>query len=158
MPDPIRILYLEDDPKDAALVKTRLEEAGVPCAIHVVDTRDVYMAAINRGGIDLILADYKVPGYDGMQALAFAKEHCPGVPFIFVTGTMGDEKAAMTIRLGAVDYLLKDRLERLPSAVRHAVDEAQSAAAHRGRATRHAVTVRMPCMDGFSLPPQQMSQ
>ena len=131
MPDPIRILYLEDDPRDAALVKTRLEEAGVPCAIHVVDTRDVYMAAINRGGIDLILADYKVPGYDGMQALAFAKEHCPGVPFIFVTGTMGDEKAAMTIRLGAVDYLLKDRLERLPDAVTRGVNEAEAATARK---------------------------
>src|SRR5579862_9564012 len=93
MTPPLRILSLEDDPKDAELIQALLEEAKLSCAVRRVDTKSEFVAAIEKGDIDLILADYTLPAFDGLSALKLALENCPDVPFIFVSGTLGEEVA-----------------------------------------------------------------
>lgn len=121
----LRVLHLEDSVPDAELIKATLEEDGVPSAPIRVDTRDEYLAALDRGGFDVILADYSLPGFDGISALTLAKERCPELPFIFVSATLGEELAIDTLKRGATDYVLKQRLSRLGPAVRRAIQEIQ---------------------------------
>jgi two-component system cell cycle sensor histidine kinase/response regulator CckA len=122
----IRILHLEDDPMDSELVQARLEEAGLACRMTLVQTRAEFDAALHRNEFDIILADYRLPMYDGMSALRRVLEVCPDVPFIFVSGTMGEEAAIEALTKGATDYVLKQSLMRLGSAVRRALNEAQN--------------------------------
>ncbi|MFH0725823.1 MAG: response regulator, partial [Pseudomonadota bacterium] len=126
----IRILHLEDDPADAELVQARLEEAGLSCRITLVQTRDEFDEALRRDGYDIILADYRLPMYDGMSALRLAQELRPDIPFIFVSGTMGEEAAIEGLTEGATDYVLKQRLLRLASAVKRALHEAENRREH----------------------------
>ena len=123
MTSPLRILHLEDDPIDAALVQATLEAGGIACAIHCVQHRDEYVAALEHGGIDLILSDYSMPAFDGMSALQIACAKWPAIPLIFVSGTLGEERAIDSLRNGATDYVLKERLTRLVPAVRRAMQE-----------------------------------
>jgi PAS domain S-box-containing protein len=123
----LRILHLEDDPADAALVAETLRSEGIPCQIVNVDKRDAFDAALEQGGIDLILADYHLPSFDGVTAHAMAAARRPLVPFIFVSGTLGEDIAVERLKNGAVDYVLKQRLSRLPSSVRRAIREAEDA-------------------------------
>jgi PAS domain S-box-containing protein len=119
MPQRLRILSIEDDPKDTQLLQDVLETGDIVCEMTRVDTRDAMMAAMEQGGIDLILADYTLPSFDGISALKIALQICPEVPFIFVSGTLGEEVAIEALKLGAIDYVLKTRLSRLlPSVVR----------------------------------------
>ena len=117
MRQPLRILSVEDDPKDTALIQDLLETEGIVCKITRVDTEAALLASIEQGGINLILADYSLPSFDGISALKFAMKFCPEVPFIFVSGALGEEVAIEALKIGATDYVLKTRLSRLVPSV-----------------------------------------
>jgi len=131
MKTPIRTLHLEDDRQDAELVASMLHGGGIDAVIDVVDTRSGFGEKIARGGYDLILADYQLPQFDGLEALAMAQRIRPDVPLIIVSGVMGEEAAIDSMRSGATDYVLKTRLSRLVPAVRRALQEAQERAEKR---------------------------
>jgi two-component system cell cycle sensor histidine kinase/response regulator CckA len=124
----LRILHLEDDERDAELARETLQAEGIACDVVRVETSMDFVAALQRGDFDIILADYKLPAFDGFSALAMVKEQCPDVPFIFVTGSMGEETAIDSLKRGATDYVLKDRLSRLVPAVQRALREAEEVA------------------------------
>jgi signal transduction histidine kinase len=125
---PLRLLHLEDDPVDAELITTTLIEGGIPCQSQIVDTRQAFVAALKEGRMDLILADYSIPGFDGMTALTLARQHCPDVPFLFVSATIGEELAIDAMHQGATDYVLKQRLGRLVPSVQRALRELEDRA------------------------------
>jgi signal transduction histidine kinase/DNA-binding response OmpR family regulator len=115
----LRILHLEDDPKDAELAQTMLEAEGFACQVTRVETRVDFCASLARDGLDIILADYTLPSFDGISALRIAAEKRPELPFIFISGSLGEEVAIEALNIGATDYVLKTRLSRLvPAAVR----------------------------------------
>src|ERR1041384_3922660 len=118
MKSELNILHLEDDDNDYELIRSLLSREGLPCALNRVKNREGFAAAIERGGFDLVFSDFSIPGFDGLKALALAREKFPQVPFLFVSGTLGEEVAIDTLRAGATDYVLKDRLSRLAPAVR----------------------------------------
>ena len=120
------MLHLEDSPRDAEVIRHQLDAEGVSCDILVVDSKDSFEAALTQEPFDLILSDYNLPGYDGIAALTHAQQARPDVPVILISGTVGDEEAVKCLHLGATDYLLKDRLERLVSAVQRAIQEAET--------------------------------
>ncbi len=120
----MRILYLEDDPRDAELVEAALQADGFACHTTRADNQADFVRFLRQGGFDLILADYTLPLFDGISALKIAQEVCPGVPFIFVSGTLGEEMAIEALKLGATDYVLKTRLSRIAPSVRRALREA----------------------------------
>src|SRR3984893_318278 len=124
MRHPLRILSIEDDPKDAELIQSMLETEDIACEVTRVDTQAALVASLEQGGIDLILADYSLPSFDGISALKFATKACPDVPFIFVSGTLGEEVAIEALKIGATDYVLKTSLSRLVPLVRRALREA----------------------------------
>lgn len=119
----LRVLCLEDEPKDAELTESILEDAGYNLLINRYDNEKEFLAAIRCNEYDIILADYKLPGFDAPSALRLAKKICPEIPFICVSGTMGEDVAVDLLKQGATDYVLKDRMQRLPSAVQRALDE-----------------------------------
>lgn len=121
----LRILVLEDSPAHVELTEHVLRHSGLDFAFSAVDTREGFEAELRRQKPDLILSDYSLPGFDGSAALEIAKQMAPDVPFIFVTGTLGEEVAIETLKQGATDYVLKTRLNRLVPAVRRALREAQ---------------------------------
>jgi signal transduction histidine kinase len=131
MKPPIRILLLEDDPKDAGLVESTLKAAGIRCSILRARGRDDFVAALEQGGIDLILCDYTLPGFDGISALEIARASRPEAPFVFVSGTLGEERAIESLKKGATDYVLKERLSRLAPAVTRAMQEVGERAERR---------------------------
>jgi signal transduction histidine kinase len=128
MKSPLRILHLEDNQADAELVREMLLAEEIDCAVTCVKSPEDYARALEVGDFDLILTDFSLPRFDGLSALSLAREKRPGTPTIFVSGTMGEEAAIRCLQQGATDYVLKDRLARLPSAVRRAVTEAQELA------------------------------
>ncbi|MEP6960413.1 MAG: response regulator [Nitrospirota bacterium] len=123
MKTPLRLLHLEDNPVDAELITATLLEGNIPCQSRLVDTRQAFVAALKEGRMDLILADYSIPGFDGMTALTLAHQHCPDVPFLFVSATIGEELAIDAMHQGATDYVLKQRLGRLVPSVQRALRE-----------------------------------
>ena len=127
----MRILYLEDEPKDAELVQASLEAEGIVCELTRADTQPGFLAFLQQGGFDLILADYTLPLFDGISALRIAQENCPEVPFIFVSGTMGEELAIEALKQGATDYVFKTRLSRIAPSVRRALREAEERSERR---------------------------
>jgi len=127
MRQPLRILSLEDDPNDAGLIQAALEADGIACELIRVDTQSAFEASIGES-IDVILADYTLPSFDGLSALKHAMSVCPEVPFIFVSGTLGEEVAIETLKIGATDYVLKTRLSRLAPSVLRALREADERA------------------------------
>ncbi|MDO8351311.1 MAG: GAF domain-containing protein [Gallionella sp.] len=120
---PLRILLLEDSPTDAELNERMLRRAGIDFVALRVEDHATFVAALDTFRPDIILADYSLPGFDGLQALSIVRERSPDLPCIFVTGALGEERAVEAIKQGANDYLLKDRLARLPAAVLHALKE-----------------------------------
>jgi len=121
-----QILHLEDDAIDAELVQAALDSANILYKITRVQTSGEFSGALHKGGYDLILADYRLPNYDGISALSFVRERYPDIPFIFVSGTMGEDAAIQALTEGATDYVLKQKLSRLAPAVRRALRDAEN--------------------------------
>ena len=128
MKAPLHILQLEDEPLDAALEKSTLQSEGIECETIRVHNHDDFVAALENGGIDLILSDYSLPAFDGVSAAKLVKARWPAIPLILVSGTIGEERAVEALQNGATDYVLKERLFRLGPAVRRAMAEVD----HRG--------------------------
>jgi len=124
------VLHVEDDPVDRELVAATLDAQGLTCDIVAVDTRDAFVAALDSGGFDVILADDRLPRFNGQAALALAVERVPDVPFIFVSGTLGEEIAVERLKAGATDYVLKQRLARLGSSIVRALRDARQRREH----------------------------
>jgi two-component system cell cycle sensor histidine kinase/response regulator CckA len=118
-----RILHLEDDPADRELIRETLGAEGITVDLVQVDTREKFQEALAHDSIVLILSDFALPHFDGFAALKLAQEKRPNLPFIFVSGTLGEEAAIESLRRGATDYVLKQRLSRLGPAVRRALEE-----------------------------------
>ena len=132
----LRILHLEDDATDSALVRETLEAGGFPCELTRVDTQPAFCASLEQGGFDLILADYTLPSFDGLSALRLATERRPELPFIFVSGTLDEEVAIESLKVGATDYVFKTKMSRIVPSVRRALREAEERtrrARRRGR-------------------------
>ncbi|KAA0121354.1 response regulator [Methylobacterium sp. P1-11] len=128
---PLRILHLEDSDLDAELIEAELESLGHPIAIERVMTRDAFARAAVAGRHDLILADYVLPTFDGVSALGIARAQCPDTPFIFCSGTLGEDVAVEALKNGATDYVVKQRLDRMPRTIVRALAEARSRADKR---------------------------
>jgi PAS domain S-box-containing protein len=137
---PVRILHLEDDDNDAELIRRALGKTGMAAEITRVVKADSYANALQRSSFDVIISDYTLPGFDGGSALVLAKQQCPETPFIFVSGTIGEEAAIDSLKRGATNYVLKDRLNRLGPAVQLALEE--SAERRRLRHAENAVRER----------------
>ncbi len=131
----IRILHLDDNPLDARLVAMMLEieSERLPATIYHVQTKEEYLSALGRRDFDLILSDYCIAGYDGEQALEAAREICPEIPFIMVTGELSEGLASEVLRRGAADYVLKERIFRLIPAIERATAKSNRS----GRAARN---------------------
>ena len=127
----LNVLHLEDSLPDFEIIGELLKDGGYDLTAYRVETEEELVLALTRGGYDIILADFKLPGFDGLAALRLSVEICPYIPFICVSGSIGEETATELIKQGAVDYVLKDRLERLPFAIRRALDEAEEKNARR---------------------------
>lgn len=124
MKSTLRILNLEDNPMDAELNQAMLLARWPHSEFHRVLNRKDFVAALERG-VDLILCDFTMPGFNGREALTIAREKSPHVPFIFVSGTIGEDTAIEVLKSGATDYVLKHRLMRLIPAVDRALREVQ---------------------------------
>lgn len=122
----IRFLHLEDAPSDAELIQAEMKRAGLDGEWLCVDNETDFKRALSDFQPDIVLADYKLPTYDGARALQASQSFDPLLPYIVVTGTLGEEKTVELMRNGAVDYVLKDRLARLPEAIRNALKNAES--------------------------------
>ena len=129
--EPLQILMLEDVATDAELIRAELESEDIAFEARRVTARDGFELALEAGDLDLILVDYNLPAFDGMEALEMALERRPDVPVVFVSGAIGEERAIETLRQGATDYVLKDKLSRLGPAVKRALREAQERRARR---------------------------
>lgn len=123
-----RILILEDESWDAELAQRLLSDAGLSFTAIVVDTQASFVEQLAAFQPDVILSDYHLPGFSGKKALGIAQEQCPQIPFIIWSGVLGDEAAVELIKLGATDYVLKDRPARLPSAIQRAIAQAEQRA------------------------------
>lgn len=125
MSDSLRILIVEDVPADAELMQYELQDGGLKCLVHRVETESAFVSALSEFSPDVILSDYSLPRFDGETALLIARQRVPDTPFIFVTGALGEELAIDLLRKGATDYVLKNRLARLPIAVSRALREVE---------------------------------
>jgi PAS domain S-box-containing protein len=120
----LNILHLEDNDADAELVAIALRRHNLSCEIERVTSREEFMSALEHGELDLILSDFSIPDFDGLSALRMAREKRPALPFVFVSGTIGEETAIEALQCGASDYVFKHRLPRLAPAVQRAVADA----------------------------------
>jgi PAS domain S-box-containing protein len=123
----MNLLHLEDSDTDAEIMAMLIRREWPKCAIRHVATAVEYEQALDQGGFDLILSDYSLPGFDGLSALAMARARFPQTPFVFLSGTIGEERAVEALKRGATDYVLKDRPTRLVPTIRQAfalIDEA----------------------------------
>ncbi|HEX9046967.1 MAG TPA: PAS domain S-box protein, partial [Verrucomicrobiae bacterium] len=128
MKAPLRILHLEDDPDEAIFVRDQLEHDDLAADVHHVGTRLDFIKALSEQSWDLVLADYHLPEFTGLDALKIVRAKAPMVPFILMSGTIGEQAAIEGLKAGATDYILKQHRDRLPSAVRRAVVEARERA------------------------------
>jgi PAS domain S-box-containing protein len=123
---PLRVLHLEDNDYDAELVRRRLADEGFTPEFTRVMKRESYLAALEQGQFDLILSDYSMPGFNGGSALALAQERRPQTPFIFVSGTLGENRAVEVLKMGASNYVSKNRLDRLAPSIRQALQDSET--------------------------------
>jgi len=133
----LRILVLEDVADDVELINRELRKSGLAFRCKRVDTREDFVRELEHNPPDLIFSDHGLPTFHGFSALAIARNQCPDVPFIFVTGSQGEEMAAETFKGGATDYILKDRLSGLVPAVQRALHLGEERA--RRQAVEHAL-------------------
>jgi len=131
MRSPERLLLLEDNECDEELLRREIKGAWPKCEVVRVSCQTGFEEALAKCKFDLVLSDYMVPGFPGLAALALARETCPGVPFLFVSGAIGDEVAVESLKAGAIDYVLKDRLVRLIPSIRRALNDAEQDAHRR---------------------------
>ncbi len=122
----LRVLILEDTPTDAELAQRELRKAGLEFVSEQVETRDAFVQALDAWHPDIVLADYKLPHFDGLTALELLRERSVELPFVFVSGTMGEEFAIETLHRGASDYVLKGHLAKLGPAVKRALQVAET--------------------------------
>ncbi len=122
---PVRILLLEDSDIDAELVASHLYKAGLTCNLHRAVDRETFVSALESHQFDVILADFSLPNFDGLAALSMVRAHYPELPFIFVSGVVGEEFAINALQRGATDYVMKRGLNRLPAALERAISEAR---------------------------------
>src|SRR5258708_6279434 len=127
----MHFLHLEDSANDAELAEQLVRKEWPQCKLERVVNRSEYEAALERGGFDLILSDYTLPDFDGLSALELATQRCPDKPFIFLSGTIGEERAIEALQRGATDYVLKERPNRIVPAIRHALDHRDEVAKRR---------------------------
>jgi PAS domain S-box-containing protein len=130
-----RLLVAEDNPHDAELELRELRRAGLRLAHKVVDSPEAFTSALRSFAPDIILSDFSMPQFDGMEALRLAREMAPDTPFIFVSATLGEEYAIRALKNGATDYVVKTNLARLPAAVERALAEAAVLRERRRTAT-----------------------
>jgi CheY-like chemotaxis protein len=123
--DKFRILIVEGVKADAELVIRELREGGLAFHTRRVETKEGFLHELKHRPPDLILSDQGRPSFDGLAALAVARQHCPDTPFIFVTGALGEEMTIATFENGATDYVLKSRLAKLVPVVQRALHEAE---------------------------------
>ncbi|MBW4505977.1 MAG: response regulator [Scytonematopsis contorta HA4267-MV1] len=148
----LRLLLLEDNPLDAMAINAELTDGGIDGETLKIETSDEFVRAIENNTFDLILANYALPGFDGISALKIAQRICPDTPFIFVSGTMGEELVIEALKQGATDYVLKQRLGRLVPCIQRALREAQEkrehqlalSALHDSEARLHLVAANLP--------------
>jgi PAS domain S-box-containing protein len=119
----LSILSLEDSARDFEIIHEYLANAGFKMKMSRVYKENQFISSLRNNRYDIILADFKLPGFNAFNALKWAREICPDVPFICISGSIGEETAIELIKQGAVDYIIKDRLGRLPLAIRRALDE-----------------------------------
>ena len=131
----LQILHLEDDPDFAEWVRSLFAQDGLDVELKCVGDRAAFEAALDAGAFDVIVSDYHLPSFSGLDALAMVRKKNPHIPFILVSGTIGEQAAIESLRAGATDYLLKQQPDRLPSAVRRAVQEAEERARLRAAET-----------------------
>lgn len=144
----LNILLVEDSPEDAELICDMLEQSGIDASYQRVDDEDTLVEALSATRFDIVLSDLSMPGFSGIRALEVVHEIHPHLPFVFVSGTMGEELAVQALRQGASDYILKHSPSRLPSAVARAVREARGEAE---RARAEAELMRAQRLESMSL-------
>jgi signal transduction histidine kinase len=137
MKQSLHIIHVEDSLDDSELVRLMLHAAGLECKIRRVETREQFVEALHESTCDLILSDWTLPHFYGLEALQIARATKPEIPFIFISGTMGEERAIKSLQNGATDYVLKHLLARLVPAVRRAITEVE------GRKARHALETQL---------------
>jgi diguanylate cyclase (GGDEF)-like protein/PAS domain S-box-containing protein len=126
----LKVLFVEDSGLDVELATRALKHAGLQCNAHVVETESALIDGLNDFRPDIILSDCSLPNFDGFSALQVANRMTPEIPFIFVSGTIGEERAIESLKRGATDYILKTNLARLAPAVHRALQDAKDRAAH----------------------------
>ena len=127
----LRILMVEDQATDVAILTRHLQRGGFQFSAERVDTEPAFQRALDEFRPDLILSDFSMPRFDGLSALLLARAQCPDTPFIFVSGTIGEDQAIEALQQGATDYVLKDRPKRILSAITRALEDAKKRAALR---------------------------
>ncbi|MCF8356787.1 MAG: PAS domain S-box protein [Melioribacteraceae bacterium] len=127
----LKVISLEDSLRDLEIIQEQLIDAGYLFDLTHVKNETEFTSSLLKNKYDIILSDFKLPGFDGFDALKIRNEICPAVPFICVSGAIGEEKAIELMKQGAVDYVLKDRPKRLPYAVKRALEEAKEKESHQ---------------------------
>ena len=128
MGQPLNILHLEDNPRDTDLMTATLRAQGIECEVLRVDTRDAFLSELHNRRYDIVISDVSLPGFDGISAQKIWQDQRPTIPFIFLSGTFGEEVAIERLKEGATDYVLKNWIDKLPSVVRRALREMQERA------------------------------
>jgi diguanylate cyclase (GGDEF)-like protein len=147
----IRVLMVEDMEFEAELASHHLRGERIPHVVHRVETEQAMRSALQEFKPTIILSDFTLPQFDGMRALEVARECAPEVPFVFVSGTIGEERAIEALHRGAIDYVLKTNLARLGPAVRRALEEAQARAVqHRQERQIHRLTSVLRMLSGIN--------
>src|SRR5437870_13522158 len=123
--DRVRLLHLEDSPQDAELIRERIDADGLSCDVTWLTDKESFESALSSNSFDVVLCDYSLPGYNGLDALKFCLATQPDVPAIIISGALGDIEAVECLKAGATDYVLKQQLERLAPAIRRSLREAK---------------------------------
>lgn len=139
---PLRILHIEDNTGDLALVRALLEERWPGCLVTVAQSTEEVRRALGKQPFDIVLSDFSMPHFDGGRAMQIVHEHEPLLPFIFVSGTIGEDHAVQALKEGATDYILKDRLGRLVPAIERALDDVRTRLRHAESERQAAQRIR----------------